>query len=267
MRFEVGQKRIAIAARNLSLVLSAVIVGVIVIAAAISSQEGTSSSSLAANPNNVNSSSSSLGSSSSVSSSGSSTNTQSSTVQSSVQQSSSSSSFVQQSSSSQYALAWAAKPLNGCNLDQFCLDAMLSFPGQQTVTSTSTEITTVTGSNNVTTIFSNSYTLIVSDSQTVNIIGPSLNYSYQVGAFAYLQEAATGQNVTTHEGNSFIGNSCAIQPTGITNCYIGGNVPSGHTYKVTVYITKGGLPCPLASADESCTSQLLAPLLTTTVSE
>jgi hypothetical protein len=100
---------------------------------------------------------------------------------------------------------------------------------------------------------------------------PPEDGSYPVAVFAFVQDAVTGQNVTTGGGQSYIAGGCGIQPTGFTECVAGGSVPPGHTYKITVYVTKTYLPCsirPANHADLHCESQLLAPVSPTiTVTE
>jgi hypothetical protein len=251
MRFQVGQKRIGLAAGNFFLVPCAITVGLVVIAAALISSQGTGS--LPVDSNEVHSSSS-LGSSL-VSSSSSST-----TAQPAVQPAN--------HSAAQYPLVWAPKPVGvGCDEFPFCIEAVLGFAGHTATSSiTSTAITVV--QDNTTTIVFESTTTYMSGVST-GVVYPPENDSYLVAVFAFVQDAATGQNVTTDSGQSYIGGGCGIQPTGFTDCYAGAGVPLGHTYKVTVYITKGDLPCSIRPAGASvvCTSQLLAPTQTITVTE
>ena len=101
-------------------------------------------------------------------------------------------------------------------------------------------------------------------------IFPSGSTGYLVSAFAFVQDAVTGQNATTPSPNGPVfGSSCNIQPTGFTHCYVaapyGPSVPSGHPYKVTVFVTNDYMPCSLQKANLQCTSQLLAPNSTITV--
>ena len=149
MRFEVGQKRTALAARNLSLVLFAFTVGLVAIAAGIaaySADEMTprESNSSASTPNGHSSSSSSspLGSSSSsVSFSG-----------------SSSAATIQSSAVQQYPIEWAQNSpsvcddwgdLGCCDFARFCISAPLIFRNGTgfTVEVTAFVQDTVTGKN------------------------------------------------------------------------------------------------------------------------
>jgi hypothetical protein len=229
MRFEVGQKRIGLAAGNFFLVLCAMTVGLIVISAALISQ-GTSS--LPANPND-HSSSSSLGSSSVFSSS-------SSFTQSSVQSSSVSSSSSLNQSAAQYPLVWGPNPVTACSGIAFCVYATLGFSGQTATNDTSSATTIIQG--NATTIIISSTTTIMSGVST-GVYFPSPNASYPVTVTAFVQDAVTGQNATTPNGVPFVASTCYIQPTGFTKCIVGAPymplVPSGHPYKVTVFVTKG----------------------------
>jgi hypothetical protein len=260
MRFEVGQKRIGLAAGSFFLVLCAISVGLTVIAAAlISSQETGSLPAIA----NDHSSSSSLSSSSSVFSSS------SSFIQSTVQSSSVSSSSGLNQSAAQYPLVWAPKPVGvGCDEFPFCIEAVLGFAGH-TATSNITSTATTVIQDNTTTIVFESTTTYMSGVST-GVVYPPEGGSYFVSVWAFIQDAVTGQNVTTDSGQSYVLGGCGIQSTGFTDCYAGAGVPPGHTYKVTVYVTKGNLlPCSIrpASANFACTSQLLAPIQTVNVTE
>ena len=82
---------------------------------------------------------------------------------------------------------------------------------------------------------------------------------------AYVQDAATGQNVTLGGGQTYAVSSCGIVPSGFTYCNIVSEVPSGHTYKVTIFVTKPYGPCPIIVAGYPCSTQLLAPTQTVTI--
>jgi hypothetical protein len=247
MRFGIGQKRTAVAARSLSLVLVVITVGLGAIAAVYFSQ-GSSAAAL-----NAQSSSSSRGSSSSVLSS------RSSAVQPAAQ-----------ASISRYPLVWAPNSPTLCDESEFCIVATLGFSGNATLVVPQTTTTII--SSNVTTIAHGSTTTIIRNvtetvscqplgnatlaaNQTSSVtstsctssvttyqdtaVGYKPDGSYPILVSAFVQDAATGQNVTTSSGNSVIALSCSIQPpAGYTDCYVMGHVPPGHTYKVTVSITK-----------------------------
>jgi len=274
MKLGVGGKRTAIAARSLSYTLVAVTVGLVAITTAFYSQGA-----LSANPN-ANSSSSSLLSSPSVSSSSNSTTVQSSAVQ---------------AATALHRLVWAPNSPTVCGDRGFCfINATLGFSGNTTLTTTSSDTTIVRG--NTTTIVHGFATTIIrtltvtvsscqpsgtlanhtssatstscTSSVTTNVVRDGVFGSpvvYPVTATAFFRDAVTGQNVTTSAGLSVISFGCGIQPTGFSNCYIGGSVPPGHTYKVTVFITKEYYPCSLKITRAPCTSELLAPARTITV--
>jgi cytoskeletal protein RodZ len=258
MRFEVGRKRIGLAAGSFFLVLCAITVGLIVIAAALISSQGTGS--LPANSNTVRSISS-LGSSS-VSS-----NSSSTTAQPAVQ--------TANQSTVQYPLVWAPKPVGvACDSFPFCIEAVLGFAGHTATTSITTTATTVIQDNTTTIVFDSTTTYM--SGVSTGVVYPPDNAAIAVSVWAFVQDAATGQNVTTDNGSlSYIGGDCGIHATGFTNCYAGGSVPPGHTYKVTVYVTEVTdghdlLPCsirPASLPNLSCTTQLLAPIQTVTITE
>lgn len=132
-------------------------------------------------------------------------------------------------SSAQYPLMWAPNsPVKWC--DTNCLELTLAFSGQD-----------------------------LGNASPITII-PNEGSNYTVTATAFYQDVATGQNVTTSS-------LCYIPRTGYTYCDVGSfaGMPSG-TYEVTLFITKQYLPCSLHEPP-LCESQLLAPPLTTTVTE
>ena len=249
MRFEVGRKRIGFAAGNFFLVFCAISVGLTVIAAALISSQETSSSPTSANDH---SSSSSLGSSTSVVSSN------SSAVQTTAQ-----------ASAPQYPLVWGTTPPVTCEgTGGFCItNVYLGFAGQNT-TNTSSVTTMIQGIwptviNSSTTTLTNAITIFppVNDSGT-----------YIVDISAYVQDAVTGQNATRPDGEGpVLGNSCNLQPTGLTNCGVdapfGLSVPSGDHYRVTLFVTAQYEPCSLEPAGSLCASTLLAPPITFIISE
>ncbi len=163
------------------------------------------------------------------------------------------------STSMQYPLVWQSTSPTVCDMNSFCVVATLGFSGQTATQSESA--TTITGSNGTTIVVSSTTTIIrTSPYPQTTVIEPRQNASYLIAAFAFIQDAVTGQNVTTSSGQSSLGESCAIQPSGFTHCVI--SAPSGlppGTYKVTVYITKGDALCSLVHNNPPCTSQLLAP--------
>jgi hypothetical protein len=191
------RKRAGLAAWHASLVLSAITVGVIVITAAFISQ-GTGPVSA-----NANDHPSPLGPP------------------------------VSGSSAATYPLVFAPNSPKVCAEAQFCINATLGFSGQ-----TATIIppaTTVTGSNGTTIVHGSTTTIIRGNATTEKL--PDLYSSYSVYVTALVQDAVTGQNVTTSSGSSVITDLCYIQPTGFTHCYIVGHVPAARTFKVTVFVT------------------------------
>jgi hypothetical protein len=159
----------------------------------------------------------------------------------------------------QYPLVWQSTSPTVCDMNSFCVVATLGFSGHTVTTSESA--TTITGSNGTTVVISSTTTIIrTSPYPQTTVIEPRQNASYLIAAIAFIQDAVTGQNVTTSGGGSYLVSGCAIQPTGFTHCVI--SAPSGlppGTYKVTVYITKGDALCSLVHNNPPCTSQLLAP--------
>jgi hypothetical protein len=204
------KKRAGLAALHASLVLSAITVGLIVITAAFVSQ-GTNS--LPANPN---AHSSSLGSSA-VSSSN------SLAVPSAVP------------SAVQYPLVFAPNSPQVCEAAEFCINATLEF-SNQAVTNNIPPVTTITNGSATTIVRSSTTTIISGHATTVKF--PDVYSPYSVYVRAFVRDAATGRNVTTSSGQSDITGLCYIQLTGFTHCYVAGEVPRGHTYKVTVFVTK-----------------------------
>jgi hypothetical protein len=171
-----------------------------------------------------------------------------------------------ESSSANYTLVWAPNSpfVNPgvCDANGFCVVAMLGFAGQ---TFTTASATTIIASDGTTIVGSTATTIIRSNGTTYDY---PFGSSYAILGTAYIQDAATGQNVTTSTGRPFFANTCYMQPTGISQCDIGGNaLPPGHTYKVTVFITKDYPPCSIQSPGYPCDSQLLAPPQTITVME
>jgi len=247
MRFEVGRRRTAIAARSLSYALVAVTVGLVAITTAFYSQGA-----LPANPI-AHSSSSSLLSSSSVLSSSSST-----TAQPAVQ-------------AAQYPLVWGPNPVSACDSGPICIDVTLGFLGQTATTNTTESATTIIA-NNTTTIINSSVTTYIKSNE-IDYVQNNPVSSYVVTLSVYIQDAITGQNATTPgTGGPVVQSACDIQPTGFTNCTVyapySAGVPSGHPYKVTVFVTKNSLPCSLQEPGLQCSSLLLAPPSPTiTVSE
>jgi hypothetical protein len=241
MRFGLGQRRTATATRNLSYALVAVTVGLIAITTAFYSQAA-----LPAYPSDH--SSSSLASSPSVSS-----GTSSTTAQPAVQPAN--------QSAAQYPLVWGANPPTVCGDRGICfINATLALSNGTLSISTTTATTTII--NNKTTTIEHGYTtLIIRGNATDGIYGSPPAFE-TVAVTAYVRDAMTGQNVTTSSGLTVITYDCDIPRTGFASCLIGGEVPTGHTYKVTLYVTKTYLPCSLRPAEPanlSCEQQLLAP--------
>jgi hypothetical protein len=95
-------------------------------------------------------------------------------------------------------------------------------------------------------------------------VGPNLITSYPVDVYALVQDAVTGQNATGPNG-PVVANGCYIHPTGFSQCiveapYTPGS-PNAPHYKVTLFVTSGGLPCTIRIAGLICSSssRLLAP--------
>jgi len=177
---------------------------------------------------------------------------------------------VAQAPASQYPLVWAPNSPSVCSESEFCVVAELGFSANatQAVTQTTTTITlgnaitiehgsTTTIIRNVTetvscqpldnaTLATNQTSSVTSTSCTSSVttyqdtaVGYRPDGSYPILVSALVQDAATGQNVVTSSGNSAIAFGCSIQPpAGYTVCYVMGHVPPGHTYKVTVSVTK-----------------------------
>ena len=259
MRFEVDQKRTALAGRKLSLVLSAMTVGVVVITGAlISSQQGTSNSIPAANPS-YHSSSSPLRSSLISSTSSNSTTTRSSTT-------------TQSSGGQQYPLVWAPNSPVICDNyagADLCIDAMVAVDGQATnVTSSAT--TVIQG--NTTTIVKDCTTTIYVNNVNNGVGNSSMSVSYCSGSFSYqatvtllVQDAVTGQNINNVEGYP-LSNGCGIFSTGFTRCYVYTDdvmppfmAPAGRTYNITVFVSNDQIGCGFQVARAQCPSTWLAP--------
>jgi hypothetical protein len=244
MGLGVRQKRTAIAARSLSYAIVAVTVGLVAITTAFYSQGA-----LSANPN-AHSSSSSLLSSSSVLSS-----------------SSSAAQPAAQASTSLYPLVWGPNPPGVSDPGTFSLTFMLGIAGQTATTnSTSNSSATTIIQGNVTTIINASTTTIISGNDT-NVIFPAVTGTSDVVTIAaYVQDAVTGQNATRPDGEGpIVESSCDLQPTGFTQCGVDApfalSVRSGDSYKVTLFVTTGYLPCSLTHVS-LCASKLLAPPIT-----
>jgi hypothetical protein len=167
-------------------------------------------------------------------------------------------------SAAQYPLVWAPNSPTVCADRGICfINATLALSNR--TSSTSTTMSTTTIINNMTTTIVHGYTTTIIRGNSTDAI---FNYPpafETVAVTAYFQDAATGQNVTTSSGAPTITFGCDIQATGFSNCYIGGSVPPGHTYKVTVFITKSQLPCQFQELDRPCTIPLLAPIKTITI--
>jgi len=213
------RKRVGLAAWHASLVLSAITVGVIVISMAFISQ-GTSPL-----PANANDHPSPLGPA------------------------------VSSTSAATYPLLFAPNSPKTCEggPGNFCINATLAFSGQ--VAANTSSATTIIQGNATTIIHSSTKTIIRSNGAYTAFIYPSDNKSYPVDVTAFVQDAVTGQNVTTSGGHSILRGLCYIQPTGFTNCYVAGGVSSGDALKVTISVTK---------VDDKT---MLAPSSTVTVSE
>ncbi len=193
------RKRAGLAAWHASLVLSAIAVGLILITTVFFSQGA-----LAANPNGH---SSPLGPSVPWSA----------TIQPPVQ----------------YPLVFAPNSPKACELSEFCINATLGFLGKTTLVNSTTTTITAGGA---TTIVHGSTTTIISGIATTEKL-PDVGSSYSAYVTALVQDAVTGQNVTTSSGSSVITDLCYIQPTGFTHCYVVGNVPGEDALKVTVFVT------------------------------
>ncbi len=198
------RKRIGLAAWHASIVLSAITVGVIVITAAFISQ-GTSP--LTANANDHPSP---LGPP------------------------------ISSPAATAYPLVFAPNSPKVCagGIGDFCVNSTLAFSGQTpgNPSNNTSSATTIIQGNATTIVHSSTKTIM--RGVTTAYVYPADNKSYPVDVTAFVQDAATGQNVTTSNGHSILRGLCYIQPTGFTNCYVVGGVPAGHTYKVTIYVTK-----------------------------
>lgn len=166
---------------------------------------------------------------------------------------------VSNNSAAQYPLVWASNSPKTCEggPGNFCINATLAFSAQvaaNTSNNTSSATTIIQGTA-TTMIHSSTKTIIRSNGAYTAFIYPSDNKSYPVDVTALVQDAVTGQNVTTSGGHSILRGLCYIQPTGSTNCYVAGGVPTGQALKVTISVTK---------LDDKT---MLAPSSTVTVSE
>ena len=135
---------------------------------------------------------------------------------------------VSGTSAATYPLVFAPNSPKVCAGAEFCINATLAFSGQSARNYTSSATTSIEG-NETTIVRASTTTIMGAHATTVKF--PSLYSSYSVYLTALVQDAVTGQNTTVAGG-------CYIQPTGFTNCYVVGHVPNGHTYKVTLYVTK-----------------------------
>lgn len=206
----------------------------------------------AASPN-IQSSSSSPGLS--AASSSSLTTSSSSTVQPAVQ-----------AAAAQYPLVWGPNLPSVSDPGTFSLTFMLGIAGQTATTNTTTSSTTTIIQGGVTTIVNASTTTIISGNDT-NVIFPAVTGTSDVVTIAaYVQDARTGQNATRPDGQGpVVESSCDLRPTGFTQCGVDApfalSVPSGDSYKVTLFATAGYLPCSLTHVS-LCASELLAPPVT-----
>ena len=180
----------------------------------------------------------------------------------SVQSSSVSRNSSLSQSTAQYPLVWGPNPVYACSAGGgFCVAAILGFSGHTATNSTTFSTTTIIQGNTTAIVGSTATTVI--HGVTTDFRYPAEDASYPVLATAWVQDAVTGQNATTPGGGPLVASTCHIQPTGFTHCIVGApympGVPAGDPYKVTVYITKTSLPCPLQPGGSQCSSQLLAP--------
>jgi len=241
MKFDVRRLRQNLVLRHTSRIAVSMVSAALIVLIAIAAVAGAyfvSSGSLSA------STASTTTSSSAISRSGSSPTTNQSSPSTTIQQ---------------YPLVWQSTSPTVCDMNSFCVVATLGFSGKTATPSEST--TTITGSNGTTVVVSSTTTIIrTSPYPQTTVIEPRQNASYVVVVTAFVQNALNGQNVTTSSGQSSLGESCAIQPSGFTHCIISApsGLPSG-TYKVTVFVTKEYNPCSIRVAGYPCTSQLLAP--------
>ena len=158
----------------------------------------------------------------------------------------------------QYPLVWGPNPLSVCDAGAFCISAMIGFSSQQGTNNDTLTSATSTVEHNETFIVRGFTTTVIRSGQTYT--------NYVVEADALVQDAVTGLNATGPNG-PVIGGGCYIPPTGFTDCLISApydpSVPSGHAYKVTVFVRGvSALPClsqPCPSNTIANSSQLLAP--------
>lgn len=230
MRFDVGQERAGISTGRFFPVLLAVTVGLAALTAAYFSQ-GSSQANPRAQSSSVSSSIGSTGSSSAIQP-------------------------AAQPVSASYPLVWGPTPVRDCSSLPFCIIATLGFAGNVTLTPITSVTTIIQG--NATTVVSGSTTTITRSNGTTYETGPPP--SYYVTVTAFVQDAVTGQNATGPNG-PLVDNVCFIHSTGLSQCVVAAPyrpvVPSGDSYKVTLFVTKDYTPC-LLSSFSTCTSQLLA---------
>jgi hypothetical protein len=113
--------------------------------------------------------------------------------------------------------------------------------------------------------------------ETDVVVGPDNPNSRAIAVWVQVQNATTGKNLVSSSGSPIVlAATCLLEPSGLTRCHVAGYVsvvsgPGLHPYNVTVFVTENLPPCSIATAtqvsDGLCTSQLLAPPITATVSE
>jgi hypothetical protein len=270
---------------KLATAVAIVIVAGVVAAAffAISPAAVTSSSSVSTSVDSSGRSSSTTSiiqsTSTSVNSSLSSSGGRSSSSTTSIIQSSSSS----QSSAQQYALVWAqSDPIDGtCDLESFCLSATVGYAANATIPIATGSTTIMEGNTTIIVHYGavNTTTTIiprVGYNETDVSVGPGNPNSRPIAVWALVQNATTGKNLTSSSGSTIVlSGGCMLEPTGLSRCHVAGYVSVGgpglHPYLVTVFVTDNLPPCSIATATQvsigQCTSRLLAPPITATVSE
>jgi hypothetical protein len=142
-------------------------------------------------------------------------------------------------------LVWASNPINDtCEVITytFCVSAIVGYAANSTVTAAAASSTTIIernattiihyGTANTTTIISSSGGIVV----TGIVVGPNNLKTQGVDVWVLVQNATTGQNVTMG-GGPLLGNSCTLQPTGLTRCIVAGNLIGEGSLKLTVWVT------------------------------